>query len=155
MLRSWWWCCVSLAGPRLGRHSHSFALLGLTPGEGTSWFEVAPAGLLSPLVCSHMYLAVHYLCRLQMPRSLLCPSPTMNMYVRLFHSLPALQNLGSGGGEGRGSWFVVYGTRSMLNIARLHGLSLTTVSTRYASTTSMYLSPILLSLQKLLCCFGC
>jgi hypothetical protein len=39
-----------------------------------------------------------------------------------------------------------------LDIAYLHGLSLTTVSTRYASTTSMHLSPILLSLQKLLCC---
>jgi hypothetical protein len=39
-----------------------------------------------------------------------------------------------------------------LDIACLHGLSLTTVSTRYASTTSMYLSPILLSMQKLLCC---
>jgi hypothetical protein len=38
-----------------------------------------------------------------------------------------------------------------LDIACLNGLSLTTVSTRYASTTSMYLSPILLSLQKLLC----
>jgi hypothetical protein len=39
-----------------------------------------------------------------------------------------------------------------LGIACLHGLSLTKMSTRYASTTSMYLSPILLSLQKLLCC---
>jgi hypothetical protein len=39
-----------------------------------------------------------------------------------------------------------------LDIACLYGLFLTTVSTRYASTTSMYLSPILLSLQKLLCC---
>jgi hypothetical protein len=39
-----------------------------------------------------------------------------------------------------------------LIIASLHGLSLTTVLTRYASTTSMYLSPILVSLQKLLCC---
>jgi hypothetical protein len=39
-----------------------------------------------------------------------------------------------------------------LGIACLHGLSFTTVSTRYASTTSMYLSPIFLSLQKLLCC---
>jgi hypothetical protein len=39
-----------------------------------------------------------------------------------------------------------------LGIACLRGLSLTTVSTRYASNTSMYLSPILLSLQKLLCC---
>jgi hypothetical protein len=39
-----------------------------------------------------------------------------------------------------------------LDIACLHDLSLTTVSTRYASTTSMYLSPILLSLQNILCC---
>jgi hypothetical protein len=39
-----------------------------------------------------------------------------------------------------------------LDIACLRGLSLTMVSTRYASTTSMYLSPILLSLQNLLCC---
>jgi hypothetical protein len=39
-----------------------------------------------------------------------------------------------------------------LAIAYLHGLSLTTVSTRYASTTFMYMSPILLPLQKLLCC---
>jgi hypothetical protein len=38
-----------------------------------------------------------------------------------------------------------------LDIACLHGLSLTMVSTRYAYTTSMYLSPILLSLQKILC----
>jgi hypothetical protein len=39
-----------------------------------------------------------------------------------------------------------------LDIACLHGLSLSTLSTRYASTTSMYLPLILLSLQKLLCC---
>jgi hypothetical protein len=39
-----------------------------------------------------------------------------------------------------------------LDIACLYGLSLTTASSRYASTTSIYLSPILLSLQKLLCC---
>jgi membrane glycosyltransferase len=39
-----------------------------------------------------------------------------------------------------------------LGIAFLHGLFLTTVSTWYASTTSMYLSPIVLSLQKSLCC---
>jgi hypothetical protein len=41
-----------------------------------------------------------------------------------------------------------------LGIACLHGFSLTTMSTRYASTASMYLSPILLSLQELLCCFS-
>jgi hypothetical protein len=39
-----------------------------------------------------------------------------------------------------------------LGIICLHGLSLTTVSTRYAFTTSMYLLLILLSLQKLLWC---
>jgi hypothetical protein len=39
-----------------------------------------------------------------------------------------------------------------LDIACLRGLFLTMVSTRYASTTSMYLSPIFLSLEKLLCC---
>jgi hypothetical protein len=39
-----------------------------------------------------------------------------------------------------------------LNIVCLHGLSLSMVSTRYASTTSMYMSPILPSLQKILCC---
>jgi hypothetical protein len=39
-----------------------------------------------------------------------------------------------------------------LGIAYLHGISLTTVLTWYASTTSMYMSPILLSLQILLCC---
>jgi hypothetical protein len=39
-----------------------------------------------------------------------------------------------------------------LGIACLHDLSLITVTTRYAFTTSMYLSPILLLLQKLLCC---
>jgi hypothetical protein len=39
-----------------------------------------------------------------------------------------------------------------LGIASLHDLSLTTVSTQYASTASMYLSLILLTLQKLLCC---
>jgi hypothetical protein len=39
-----------------------------------------------------------------------------------------------------------------LGIACPYVLSFITVSTRYVSTTSMYLSPILLSLQKLLCC---
>jgi hypothetical protein len=40
-----------------------------------------------------------------------------------------------------------------LGIACLHGLFLTMVSTRYASIAFMYLSPILVSLQQLLCCF--
>jgi hypothetical protein len=101
MIRSWWWCCVALAGPGLGRHSHFLVLLGLTPGAGASQFGDAPAGFLSPLACSlPIYLAVYYLCCLQVPKSLLCPSPTTNMYVCLFPSPPALRNLRSGGGEG-------------------------------------------------------
>jgi hypothetical protein len=88
-------------GPGLRRHSHSLALLGLTPAAGASRFEDAPAELLSPLASSlHIYLAVYYLCRLQMPRYSSCPSPATNMYVCLFPSPPALRNLGSGGGKG-------------------------------------------------------
>jgi hypothetical protein len=83
------------------KHSHSLALLGLTPGAGVSRFGVAPTGLLSPLACSLLiYLAVYYLFRLQMPRSLSCPSLATNRYVRLFPFPPALRNLGSDGGEG-------------------------------------------------------
>jgi hypothetical protein len=94
MLRSWLWCCVASAGPGLGRHSHSLALPGLTPSAGASRFGAAPTGLLSPLACSlPVYLAVYYLCRLQMPRSSSCPSPATNMYVRLFSSSPALETL--------------------------------------------------------------
>jgi hypothetical protein len=44
--------CVASAGPRLGRHSHSLVLLGLTHGVGASRFGAAPAGILSPLACS-------------------------------------------------------------------------------------------------------
>jgi hypothetical protein len=39
-----------------------------------------------------------------------------------------------------------------LDIVYLHGISLTTVLTQYASTTYLYMSSILPSLQKLLCC---
>jgi hypothetical protein len=57
-------------GSRAGK---TLALLGLTSGSGASWFGAAPARLLSPLACSlHIYLAVYYLCCLQMPRSLSC-----------------------------------------------------------------------------------
>jgi hypothetical protein len=88
-------------GSGLGRHSHSLVLLGLTPGAGASRFGAAPAGFISPLACSlPIYLAVYYLCRLQMFMSSSCPSPATNMYVRLFPSHPALRNFGSDGGEG-------------------------------------------------------
>jgi hypothetical protein len=39
-----------LDGSRVGRHSHSLALFGLTPGAGASRLGAALAGLLSPLV---------------------------------------------------------------------------------------------------------
>jgi hypothetical protein len=48
------------AGPGLGRHLHSLALLGPTPGAGASWFGVVPARFLSLLACSlPIYLAVY------------------------------------------------------------------------------------------------
>jgi hypothetical protein len=96
-------CAVGPKTPT-GRHSHSLALLELTtPRVGSSWFGAAPTRLLSLLACSlPIYLAVYYPCRLQMPRSSLCPSSATNRYVCLFPSPPALRNLGSGGGEGWG-----------------------------------------------------
>jgi hypothetical protein len=52
------------------------------PGAGASWFGAAPAGLLYSLACSlPIYLAVYYLCRIQMPSSSSCPSPVTNMYA--------------------------------------------------------------------------
>jgi hypothetical protein len=101
MLRNWWFFCVASAGPGLGRHSHSLALLELTTGAGASRFGAASTELLSPLACSlPIYLVVYYLCRLQMSRSSSCLSPATNMYVCLFPSPHALRNHGSGGGEG-------------------------------------------------------
>jgi hypothetical protein len=41
-----------LGGSRAGRHSHSLALFGLTPGAGASRIGAALARLLSPLACS-------------------------------------------------------------------------------------------------------
>jgi hypothetical protein len=60
-----------------------------------------------------MYLVVYYLCRLQMYRTSSCPSPATNKHECLFHSLPTLRNLGSGGDERYGLWFVAYGTHSI------------------------------------------
>jgi hypothetical protein len=115
MLRSWWWCSVASADPGLGRHSHSLALLGLTPSAGASWLGAAPAGLLSPFACSFpIYLAVYYQCRLQMPRLSSCPSLATNRYARLFPSPPALRNLGSGGGKDGALRFAAYGTRAFI-----------------------------------------
>jgi hypothetical protein len=82
------------------KHLHSLALLELTPGAGISRFGAAPVGLLSPFACSlPIYLAIYYLCRLEIPMSSSCPSPTTNKYVRLLPSPPALRNLRSEGDE--------------------------------------------------------
>jgi hypothetical protein len=74
------------------------------------------------MLSSYLYLEVYYLCRIQMTRSLSCPSPTTNRYARLFPSLPALRNLGSGGGEGWGSlicclWYPFDGSTSPVYMA--------------------------------------
>jgi hypothetical protein len=115
MLRSWWCCCVASASPglegtrilspfsdlRLVRVPLSLELLWL------GFFLRLRA--LSPC----MYLAVYYLCCLQISMSLSCPSPATNMYKCLFPSLPGLRNLESVGGEGWGPWFAAYDTHSM------------------------------------------
>jgi hypothetical protein len=45
----------------LGRHSHSLALLGLTPGTGASRFgAAAPAGILSSIACSLLICIYRY-----------------------------------------------------------------------------------------------
>jgi hypothetical protein len=100
MLQSWWWCCVASAGPGLGRHSHSLALLRLTPGADAYRFGAASTGLFSPLAWSPpVYLVVYYLYRLQMYRSSSCSYTTTNRYARLLPFPPALRNLKSEGDE--------------------------------------------------------
>jgi hypothetical protein len=82
------------SGSRAGKTLAFSRPSGLTLGAGVSRFGADLAGLLSPLLCSlPIYLAVYYLCRLQIPRSLSCHSPAMNMYIHLFPSPPALRNL--------------------------------------------------------------
>jgi hypothetical protein len=108
LLKSWWWCCVASAG---SSSPTCCPLLGLAHGASASWFGAALAGLLSPLACSlPIYLAVYYLCRLQMSKSSSCPSPATNRYACLLPSPHALRNLGSGEARDWGLWFVVYGT---------------------------------------------
>jgi hypothetical protein len=103
---------------RLGRSRARKALAFSRPSRTDAWY-----GCLSVWSCSgwasfsayvlspYMYLAVYYLCHLQMTRSSSCPSPVTNKYARLFPSLLALQNLGSGGCERCGPWFATYDTR--------------------------------------------
>jgi hypothetical protein len=54
-----------LGGSRVGRHSHSLALFGLTPGASVSRVGAALVGILSPLACSlpiYTYVASRCLC---------------------------------------------------------------------------------------------
>jgi hypothetical protein len=46
-----------IGGSRLGRNSHSLALLGLTHSAGASRFGAAPAGFLSPLCVLSPYIS--------------------------------------------------------------------------------------------------
>jgi hypothetical protein len=134
--------------PTFSRPSRTDAWCGcLSVWSCSSWASFSTC-MLSP----YMYLAVYYLCRLQMPMSSSCPSSATNRYARLFPSLPTLRNLGSGEARDGVTDLQPMVPVRWLGIVCLYGLFLTTVSTRYVSTASMYLSPILLSLQKLLCC---
>jgi hypothetical protein len=155
MLQSWWWCCIASAGLGLGRHLHSLTLLGLTPSAGASQFIAAPAGLLSPLVCS---LPI-YISRGILPLS----PPDVQVFIVSFSDneqvCPPLPFPSCStkpwkcGRRGMGvPDLLPMAPVRWLSITCLHGISFTTVSTLYASTTSMYLSPILPSLQKILCC---
>jgi hypothetical protein len=106
---------VSLQWSRVGKTLAFSRPSRIDAGAGASRFGAAPARLLSPLACSlPIYLAVYYLCRLQMPMSSSCPSLTTSRYVRLFPPPPALRNLGSGGGERWGLWFAAYGTHTFI-----------------------------------------
>jgi hypothetical protein len=127
MLRSWWWwCCVASAGPGLGRHSHSLALLGLTPDVDASRFGAAPAGLFSPLACSlSLYVSSGILPMLPPDAHVFVVSFFGNEHVcppLPFPSLPALRNLGSGRSEGWGSlicclWYPFDGSASPVYMA--------------------------------------
>jgi hypothetical protein len=92
---------------RLGGSRAGKALAFSRPSRTDAW-----CGCLSVWSCSgwasfsacvlssYMYLAIYYLCRLQMSRFSSYPSPAMNMYARLFPFLPALRKHDNGGGKG-------------------------------------------------------
>jgi hypothetical protein len=154
MLRGWWWCCVASTGLGLGRHSHSLALLGLTPSASASHIGAALVGLLSLLACSLPICILRYttyvasrcpgLRRVLLGNKQVCPPlPFPSCYMK--HWKWGMRGM-------RVPDLLPMVPIRWLVIVCLYGISLTMVSTRYTSTTSMYLSPILLSLQKLLCC---
>jgi hypothetical protein len=111
------------------------------------------------VLSSYTYLAVYYLCRLQISRSSSCPSPATNRYARLFPSLPALRNLGSREAGDGGHWFASYGTRSMARHCLstwsfpYHGVDSVCFYRFYVHVT--HPSVIAKIIVLFLCCFGC
>jgi hypothetical protein len=114
---------------RLGRSRARKALAFSRPSRTGTWCGCLSvwgcygwASFSTCVLSPYMYLAIYYLCHLQMPRSSPCPSPTTNKYARRFPSLPSLQNLGSGGGEGWGSlicclWYPFDGSALLVYMA--------------------------------------
>jgi hypothetical protein len=102
-----------VAGPGLGRHWHSLALLGLTSGAGVSRFRASPTGFLSPLACSLT------ICIYTTYVASRCPG-LRRVLLRQRIGMPAsslpfllYETLKVGGARDMGPWFTVYGTRSM------------------------------------------
>jgi hypothetical protein len=48
---------IASVGPGLGRHTHSLALLGLTPGEGASRLELLRLGFFLCLRALFLYVS--------------------------------------------------------------------------------------------------
>jgi hypothetical protein len=123
--------------------------------SGWASFSAYMLSLVSP----YMYLAVYYLCRLQMSRSSSCPSPTMNKYACLFLFLPALRNLGSGGSEGLRSlicclWYPFDGSTSpAYMVFPYHGVDSVCFYHFYVPVT--HPSVIAKIIMLFLCYFGC
>jgi hypothetical protein len=105
---------------RLGGSRAGKALVFSRPSQTDAWcgclsvwsysgYASFSACMLSP----YMYLAVYYLCRLQMPRSSSCPSPATNRYAA--SSLPFLlyKTLEVGEARDGGPCFATHGTHSM------------------------------------------
>jgi hypothetical protein len=91
-----------LSGSTAGRHSHSLALFGLTPGAGASRFGAALAVLLSPLACSLPVCISRYTTYVASRCPCLHCVLLWQRTDMTGSSLPGLRNLGSGGGEGWG-----------------------------------------------------
>jgi hypothetical protein len=154
MLQSWWWCCVASASLGLGRHSHSLALLGLTPGAGASRLELLRLSFFLRLCALSLYVYSGILLMSPPDAQVFVVSFSGNEQVCLSLPFPSFSTKPwQWGRRGMGVPDLLHMIHvRWLGIACLHDLSLTMVSTRYVSTTSMYLPPILLSLKKLLCC---